>query len=195
ERQRERCGHGSCPGRSVGQSCDWTLDCWSVLFEPNHWRRVVNGDLTEWADEVIEIQAERNAGDLAVYEERPRKFILRGEILRHRNDEHSPLPAGKEMRRLPHVGSTRLDLVVGSDGNIQFLLYISIEISDEKTAAAFLVFKPAFESAGNARAELLPRFRDLLPQQQRAADDRAGGAQDRKSTRLNSSHVAISYAV
>ncbi len=85
------------------------------------------------------------------------------------------------MRRLPHVGSTRLDLVVGPDGNVEFLLYISIEISDEKTAAAVLVVKPAFESAGNARAELLPRFGDLLPQQQRAADDRAGGAQTPES--------------
>src|SRR5438270_358701 len=86
-------------------------------------------------------------------------------IERHRPDEYPELPARKEMRRLPQIGPTRLEPVVGPYGNVELLLGVAIEIANQKTAAAVLVGEPAFERAGDARAELLTRLGDLLGRQ------------------------------
>src|SRR5256885_12869602 len=45
------------------------------------------------------------------------------------------------------------------------------------------------------RLELAPRIPDLRPRDLRIGDERRIGDSDRKSTRLNSSHLVISYAV
>jgi hypothetical protein len=113
-----------------------------VLLESNERRRVLDGNLQERADDVVGVKAERNTGGLAVRHNRPRIFVLRRELLRHGHDEHPVLPAGKEMRRLSHVGPARFDPVVGSDGNVELLLGVAVEIADQKTAAAILVGEP-----------------------------------------------------
>ena len=70
------------------------------------------------------------------------------------------------MRRLPQVGAAGLDPVVGTDRNIEFLLRIAIEISDEKAASslslALVAGEPTLERAGNAGAEFLPRLGDAI---------------------------------
>ena len=103
-------------------SCDRTLNRLSVRSN-----RMTGGVL--WTaislnglDHVIRVQPKRNAGGLTVRDDRPGVLVLWREILRHRNDEHSPLPAGQEMRRLPHVGPARLDPVVGPNRNVELLL-------------------------------------------------------------------------
>src|SRR4029077_13817453 len=179
--QRQRRGQRGSATRGLRDGCDRTLDRRSVLIEPNDGRRVPDGDFNEWADDVIVVQAKRNTGGLAVRHDGPRVFVLRRELFRHGHDEHPELPAGKEMRRLPQVGPTRLDPVVRSDGNVQLLLGIAIEIADQKTAAAILVREPAFEGANDACPELLTRLGDLLGGQQHAAGDRACGAQTHES--------------
>jgi hypothetical protein len=87
----------------TGQRCDWTLDRRSVLLEPDHRRRVVEGNLAERADDVIRIQSERDAGDLAVCKERPRKFVLWRKVLRDRN-RVVPCRAPGSMRLLAPTG-------------------------------------------------------------------------------------------
>src|SRR5439155_20607331 len=79
-----------------------------------------------------------------------------------------------KMGRLALIRPARVDAIVRSDGDIEFLLRVAIEVADEDADAAVLVVIPALERAGQGRQRPRP---------------------DRKSTRLNSSHVAISYAV
>ena len=81
------------------------------------------------------------------------------------------------MRRLAHVGPARLDLIIRPDGDVEFLLSVAIEVSNQKTAIPVLLIEPAFECARRARAKLLPRFRNLLAQEEHAAGEGAGGAQ------------------
>src|SRR5262249_60948318 len=86
---------------------------------------------------------------------------------------------------LSHVRPAWFDAIIGTNGNIEFLLRIAVEISDEKTAAPILVNEPAFKGSGHTRAELLARLGDLLTQQQCAAGDGTGGAQDEDAVDAN----------
>src|SRR5262249_16772474 len=138
-------------------------------------------NFAERADEVIGIQAQRNRCDLAVGQDGPRQFILRSEILWNRNHEHSPSPAWKEVSRLAHVRSAWFDVIVRTDGDVEFLLCVAIEISHQKALVDLLIIEPAFKCTRKASAELFSGLGNLLAQQQCAAGNRAGGTQTHKS--------------
>src|SRR5262249_25068125 len=105
------------------------------------------------------------------------------EFLRRGNDEHAPLPARQEMRRLSHVGTARLDPVVRSDRNVELLLGIAVVVPDEERPAAVRIVEPALVRGRDAVARCAPRHghRRLLRRQKNAAGDRAGGYQKTES--------------
>src|SRR5690349_5660587 len=105
----------------MGQHCDGTLYRSPVLLKPNDRRRVIHGDFTEGADNVISVKTKRNAVVLAVREDCPGVLVLWLEIFGYGNGEHSILPAREEMRRLTHIGTAGLDAVIGADRNVQLL--------------------------------------------------------------------------
>src|SRR5262249_52118361 len=109
------------------------------------------------------------------------KFVLRSEIFRHRNDEHSVSAVGKKMGGVSPVLPAWVDTIIGGNGNIEFLLGVGVVISDQKNPGPILVNEPAFKGSGHTRAELLARLGDLLTQQQYAAGDGTGGAQTEDS--------------
>jgi hypothetical protein len=53
------------------------------------------------------------------------------------------------MRRLAEVGPAGFDAIVRADGDVDDLLQIAIEVSDEETDAAVGFVEPAFERAGH----------------------------------------------
>ena len=59
--------------------------------------------------------------------------------------EHAVLAAGEEMRRLPEVGTARLDAVVGTDRNVDDLRLVAIEVAEQQRVGAVLQRSPAFE--------------------------------------------------
>ena len=81
---------------------------------------------------------------LSVRDERPRQLVL-AEILRDDDREHAPLPARLKMRRLAEVRTARLDAVVRTDGNVERLLRVSIEVADEQacTMPSGFLYQPS----------------------------------------------------
>src|SRR5919197_831657 len=73
----------------------------------------------ERLDDVVGLRVERDAVGEAVGDDRPRQLLL-AEVLRHLDREHAPLTAGLEMRRLPLIGTARLDAVVRSGGDVEY---------------------------------------------------------------------------
>ena len=134
---------------------------------------------------VIRVQPQRNRRGLAVGDDRPREALIGcREVRRHGDGEHAPVPAGKKVRGLAHVGPARLDSIVRPDGDVERLAVIAIEIPDEKAAAAVRVGEPALERAGDAGPELPLRFAGQLlrpssvvegRRNQHAAGDDGGG--------------------
>src|SRR5947207_11063213 len=61
------------------------------------------------------------------------------------------------MSRLYLMGSARLDDVVGSDWDIEFLLRVAVEVADQQTDAAVFVPVPPFVRAGDTGAFLTNR--------------------------------------
>jgi hypothetical protein len=62
------------------------------------------------------------------------------------------------MRRLAHVGSAWIDMVVWSNRNVDGLVVVAIQIPDEEIAGSVGSREPPFKCAGDARAELTERF-------------------------------------
>src|SRR5262245_37993844 len=101
------------------------------------------------------MQPQRYDRRLAVGDDRPRQTLIGTcKFGGHLDDEHAPVPAGKEMRRLTHVGAARIDVVVRSDRNVDRLAVVAIEVADEEIAGAVGSCEPAFECTRDARAEL-----------------------------------------
>ena len=59
------------------------------------------------------------------------------------------------MSRLALVRPSRIDVIVGTDGNIECLFLVSIEIADKNAEGAVGVFVPTFESPCDAGAGVL----------------------------------------
>ena len=55
------------------------------------------------------------------------------------------LLAGLEVRRLPEIGTTRLDAVVGADGDVQRLAAIAVVVAEQQNDRPVLVRPPSFE--------------------------------------------------
>src|SRR5262245_19189598 len=101
------------------------------------------------------MEPQRNDGGLSVDDDRPGQTLVgTRKFSGHLDGEHAPVPAGKKMRRLSHVGATRVDVVVRSYRNVDRLVVVAIEVADEEIAGAIRSSEPAFKGAGDARAEL-----------------------------------------
>src|SRR5581483_321751 len=100
-----------------------------------------------------------------------------------RNGKHAPLAAGQKVRRLSHVWTAGIDVVVGTDRNVDFLPRIPIVVAHQERAASILVVVPALERAGDAVTGAAARFgdRDLLGGNKNAASKDAGGAKEPES--------------
>src|SRR5947199_172378 len=72
--------------------------------------------------------------------------------------EPGPVAPRHEIRRLPGIGSTGLNLIVGADGDLQSLLLISIEVADQKTVCAVRILEPALVRTGHALADIVDWF-------------------------------------
>src|SRR5262249_35164659 len=103
------------------------------------------------------MQARRDGESLAIRDNRPSQFILT-EIGWDLHSEHSPLAAGQEVGWLTLIRASRIDPVIRSDGDIDFLLCIAIEIAQKQAEASVGVFEPAFEGTGDAGAGFVDGF-------------------------------------
>src|SRR5439155_16514771 len=79
------------------------------------------------------------------------------EVVRDLDGKHAPLTPGEKMCRLALIRPARLDLVLRSDGDVEVLLGIPVEVANEQVDAAVAVPVPAFECAGDARSALADR--------------------------------------
>ena len=71
------------------------------------------------------------------------------------------------MRRLPAVRTTRIDVVVRPDRDVDLLLQISIVVAKEKTECAVRIREPSFESPGDARGGFVRRARSATADRKR----------------------------
>jgi hypothetical protein len=94
---------------------------------------------------------------LAVADQRPGEFFD-AKIRRHSDGEKTPLPPRQKVSGLALIRAAGLNAVIRSDWNLQVLFLIAIVIAEEKIEAAILILEPAFKSAGNALARIVPRL-------------------------------------
>jgi len=62
------------------------------------------------------------------------------------------------MRRLTHVRPARLNPVVGTDRDVDFLFRIAVVVPDEERVRAVGILEPPFVRAGHAGAEAARRL-------------------------------------
>jgi hypothetical protein len=67
------------------------------------------------------------------------------------------LSARQKVRRLPKIGTARLDAIIWPDWDVERLLEVAIEVADQEVLSAFRTGKPSFEGARDAGAELARR--------------------------------------
>src|SRR5713101_5165836 len=84
-------------------------------------------------------------------DQRPRE-LPGSEILGHGNGEDSPLAARQKVRGLALVGTSRLDAVIRTNGDVELFFQIAIEVADQEAEAAVGSLEPALECAGDALA-------------------------------------------
>ena len=77
------------------------------------------------------------------------------EVSRDPNREHTPLPAGKEMRGLALIRPPGLDPVIGSRRNLQLLLQIAVVVAEQETETAIGVREPPFKGARDTLPEVV----------------------------------------
>jgi len=100
---------------------------------------------------------ERHRGRVPVGPQRPGELLI-AEVLRNGDREHAVLPARVEVRRLSKVRAARLDPIVGTDGNVERLRLVPVEIADNEHATAVPGRPPAFEGRKNRLAGLAERL-------------------------------------
>ena len=100
----------------------------STLFDPHERRSVTIRRLRQGRDFIVWMKAGRNRRRLAVGGNTPCDLVL-SEIRRHVHYKQTPLAAGQKVRRLAAIRSARLDPVVRTDGDIQILPLVAIEIT------------------------------------------------------------------
>src|ERR1700722_20329931 len=83
--------------------------------------------------------------DLAAHGQGPPHFLI-APILWNPNLENELLTPNIEMRRLPLIRVTLLDLIIGTDRDIQRLLVVAIHIPENQAERPIGVSLPAFET-------------------------------------------------
>src|SRR5262249_26824366 len=116
----------------------------------------------ERRDVVVDVHVERNRGGGSVHRQRPRELLRLWKFLRDRDREHAEAAPGKKMRRLAHIGRPWVEVVVGADRDIDFLLGVPTVIPDEEGMSAVWIIVPAFKRGTDAGAELLGRIAGQL---------------------------------
>ena len=144
------------------------------------------------------MHAQRNLRRLTVRRDLPEVAVGILESTRHRNAEHPPLPPGEEMRRLPHVGTAGIDVIVGPDRDVELLLLIAIVVTDQERARAVRVVVPALERARDTGAGAAARLGNRgwnLRRHKNAAGHQAGGAEEPESVHCCFSLSLVGFAV
>ena len=95
-------------------------------------------------DPVLRIQRDLHGGRLAVRHDGPRES-LGSKILGHCDREDAVVAPGLEMRRLALVGTARIDPIVRTDGNVELLIFVTIEVPDQDDVHGVLARTPALE--------------------------------------------------
>src|ERR1700733_7150466 len=139
------------------------------------------------------MQAHRNHHGLTVRKNGPDELVFI-EIGGDPDGEHSPLPASQEMGRLTLVGTARIDSVVRSDRDIDFLLRIAVEIAKKQVEASVRVLEPAFEGASNAGAGFVHRLeRQRLRAQKRGETGNAAQEAQKKTQDAQETNVRLHH--
>src|SRR5262249_17430703 len=81
----------------------------------------------------------------------PDQFLLT-EISRNANAKDEPVAPGKKMSGLSLIGGTRLDVVVGTDREIDFLLPVSVEVPEHEGIGAVRILLPPLVGSGDVLA-------------------------------------------
>ena len=131
--------------------------------ELEHRRQIAFRRVLERFDLVVLDQAHRHRGGLAVGHDRPGVALLGSEVLRHLDREHTPAAAELEVGRLAQVGTAGLDPVVRADRNLDRLLLVAIEITEQQVVAAVGVLIPAFEGRVDGLSAVLEGIQRQLP--------------------------------
>src|SRR5262249_36185320 len=97
---------------------------------------------------------EWNRGRLTVDHKRPCQPLGGRKLFRHVDDEHAGLTSGKKMRRLAHIGTAGIDMVVGADRYVDVMRPVHVDVANEEVVPSVLVVEPAFERSADAHAEL-----------------------------------------
>ena len=117
-------------------------------IELEHRRRVAHAGLAVGLDDVVDVEAHRDGGGLAVGDERPGHLVLLAEGLRQDDAERAPTATRLEMRRLTVIRTTRLDPVVRADGNVEHLFRVAVPEADEQGLLLVRGVEPAFVGGG-----------------------------------------------
>ena len=123
---------------------DWSLQRGARLAEPDDRRLVAVGGVLVEVNPIRGVLPAGHLGFLAVGVDRPRKPLV-AEVLGHLDREDAILPSRQKVRRLPDVGSRRLEHVVGADRNVQNLFLIAVVVAEEEHFLAVLRGAPPFE--------------------------------------------------
>jgi len=102
-------------------------------------------------EQVVRFERGVRSFGLPMRDERPREFLV-AEVLRDANRKQEHVAARVEMRRLPLIGPAGIDVVVRTDGQIEFFLPVRVHVPEEHREGAVVVLPPA-----------LVRRRDALP--------------------------------
>ena len=151
-------------------------ECRACRLKPDNRRRVSHACIFERRDDPQRIQVQRYRRRLTVSRDGPCQSFV-SKILGNGDGENTPLTPRKKVSGLPLIRAAWIDVILGSDWNIERLFLVSIEIADEKTVAAVAVFIPSFKRASNAGA----RVAEGLERQLRLCKKRnTKGARDQK---------------
>src|SRR5439155_272611 len=112
-------------------------------------RRVAHAGVPIRLDNPQGIQAHRNGCCLSIRGDSPGQLFI-AEVFGNGDRKNTPLAARKKMRRLTSIGTAGLDLIVWAGRNIEQLLLVSIEVTEQETIGAVRILKPAFEGPCDA---------------------------------------------
>ena len=117
-------------------------------------------------DDLLGHQPPDRAVGPAVGGDRPDELLVTP-VGRHAHAEGETLAPRIEERRLSPVGVTRLEVVVGTDRDIEVLFVVAVQVPEEHVEAAVGVLLPPFED----RLEILAAVIGLRGRGGRAAED------------------------
>src|SRR5258708_1498367 len=173
----------------------WMID---VVFPRKDMRLLVLGGISFFAIYVCRLAFSSIGGLINFNTVQKLVFRMRLNLLKHINglsaEFHESIPVGEKLYRVERdvdqvtdIGSDFVPYVLRMTSNTAFVV-VTMLILNFRLTCMVLPLMPLF-------LVLKKRFRDKLREASDAAQQKSSRERDRKSTRLNSSHQIISYAV